>query len=836
MDELRQDVRYAVRSILKTPGFTATAVFVLSLGIGANTAMFTLVNAFLFRPVVGQNPGELVGCYSRNTRTGGYRGFSYPNYLDLCAASRTFSQIAAHDVTMVGLTEGESTRRIFADFVTSNYLATFGVRPVLGRDFTSEEEKPGAAAPVVIVSHELWSRAGRDPGFVGKSLRVNGRLLTVVGVAPEEFTGSTAMFGAEIFLPLGLYDALMRGVFADGGRQLGDRRTDGLVLICRPKLGISTPQIQAELDVIGAQMAKAHPAENKEQILSVHALSRTSISTNPQDDGDLATVAILLISVSSAVLLIACLNLANMLLARGTARQKEFAIRLALGSGRGRILRQLFTEGLILSVVGGAAGLLLAWWGIRILVASMAAMFPIRIVYHSGPDARVLAALLAFCVLATVVSGLGPALKLSRPDLVGGLKEHAGEDAGGRRRFFSRRNVLVVAQISLSLTLLVAAGLFIRGALKAARVDPGFSLDNGILIELDPSLVGYDEKRGRDAYRRIEERLRSLPGIEAVSLAQTVPMGMVSMGRQVYRAEDAAAQTGKVVSAQFNAVGSDYFAALGLRLAGGRTFSQSEQDVREGPRVAIVDELLATRLWPKESPLGKRLHFGAASGRPAVLHEVIGVAPPVRENIFDSSPRPHVYVPFGPNYQSNASFHVRLAPAGEAAQTALLQTVRREIREVDERVPVLGFKTLRAHVEDNLELWIVRTAARLFSAFGALALVLAAIGVYGVKAYTVARRTREIGIRMSLGATVGDVLWLVMGEGVRLTAAGVAIGLLLAFGTARLLSSLLYEVSAADPLIFTTAPALLAATALLACYIPARKAARVHPITALRHD
>jgi predicted permease len=403
-----------------------------------------------------------------------------------------------------------------------------------------------------------------------------------------------------------------------------------------------------------------------------------------------------------------------------------------------------------------------------------------------------------------------------------------------RHSLFSRRNLLVIGQISLSLTLLVAAGLFIKGALAAAQAEPGFSLDNGVIIELDPGLAGHNETRGREVYTTVLDRLGALPGVESVSMAATVPFGMVSHGRQVHRAEDSPDDKG--TSAQYNAIGSDYFQTLGLGVLRGRAFNRGEAVNGSAPRVAIVDELLAQKLWPNQDPLGKRIHFGSSPGEQPAVMQVVGVVPGVRENLFREAPRPHVYLPFGQSYQSNMNVHVRLAPRGEQAEAAMLESLRREIRAIDERLPVLAFKTLRGHIEENIELWLVRTGARMFTSFGALALFLAVVGVYGVKAYTVSRRTREIGIRIALGATMRDALWLVMRDGLRLTGAGVALGLVLSLGTGRLLSSVLYEVSATDPLIFVVAPLVLALAAAAACYLPARRAARVDPIVALRHE
>jgi predicted permease len=844
MESLWQDVRFGVRVLLKNPGFTAIAVLVLGLGIGANTAIFSLVNAFLLRPMAVQNPDELVSCYNKDTRNNSYRSFSYPEYCDIRDKNTVFSNLLAHDLAFVGVTEGDSTRRIFADIVSSNYFATFGVRMFRGREFLPAEERPGSAIPVAIVSYQYWKKTGRDPDLIGKTVRINSRPYTIVGIAPEEFTGVMAMLSPEIWLPLGVDELVVNDFMTEGkARRLENRDNYSMFLIGRLKPGMTAAKAGPELEVLAAQLAQAYPKENKDHTFFAQQPSRFSVSTNPTNDKDIKTVSILLSSVAGVVLLIACLNLANMLLARGTARRREFAIRLALGGGRLCILRQLLTEGLMLSFLGGTVGLCLAYWGSSLLIATMRSLIPLDLVFNSGPDVRVLGAMLGFCVLSTLISGLGPAWQLSRPNVVADLKEHAGEDTGAAgRRLMSRRNMLVIAQLALSLALLVAAGLFVRGALKAANVDPGFSMDNGIIVELDTSLAGYSETRGRELFRLVVERLGALPGVEAAGLAATVPFGMVSLGREVRHAGDNADQSdastaGKRTSARFNSVGADYFKALGLRLLRGRTFNAGEAETGSAPRVAIVDDRLAKKLFPNEDALGKRIQFGGGKpGEQPKPIEIVGIAPNIRENLIGSASEPHVFVPFGQEYQSSMSIHLKTAARGKEAESALLQTVRREIRAIDERLPVLSLKTLRGHLDASIEMWIVRTGAWLFTIFGSVALFLAVVGVYAVRSYTVARRTREIGIRMALGATTSDALRLVLREGLVLTLAGVGLGFLLALAAGRLLGSMLYEVSGTDPLVLTAAPLLLAAISLTACYLPARRAARVNPIVALRYE
>jgi predicted permease len=483
-------------------------------------------------------------------------------------------------------------------------------------------------------------------------------------------------------------------------------------------------------------------------------------------------------------------------------------------------------------------GMILAIWTANLLATSLSSLLPFGVlVFEPGPDVRVLLATMGFCVLSTLFFALGPAWKLTRPDLLPDLKERVGQDrsAAGSGRLRSPRNLLVVAQVSLSLVLLTAGGLFIRGAFEAAAADAGFPLDDALVAELDPSLIGFDETRSREVYRQVVERLRTLPGIEAVSLSSLIPFGMVIDSSRVERigAED----DEESVSAYHYIVGDDYFEALGVPLLRGRGFTRSETETDTGSPVVIIDEPTARRLFPEEDPLGQQIRFAASEedGLSTPL-EIVGIVPGLRHMLFDQEPRPHIYVPFGLQYRANMHIHMRLGARDPDAPAKVLRTVRQEIRALDERLPVLALKTLRDHRDASLFLWLIRAGANVFTLFGVLALFLAVVGVYGVKAYLVTGRTREIGIRMALGATPANVLWLVLREGLVVTLVGLGLGLVLSLGSARLLSRFLYEVSASDPLVFLSAPLLLAAAALLASYLPARWATKVMPTTALRYE
>ena len=821
-----KNLSHSLRVLTRKPAFTAAAVLVLALGIGANTAIFSLVNAFLLKPLAIRQADQLVGLYSRDTRkSDNYRAFSYPNYVDLRGQAGVFTGLAAHNLAMVGLTEGDTTRRLFADMVSSNYFDVIGTPLLRGRVFTADEERPGSAASVVIVSYSFWKRHGADPAMLGRSLRLNGRLFTVIGITPEGFTGTTALISAELYTPLGAHDALVND-FENRNRTLASRDTNTLIVLARLRPGVTIPAADAQLSGIAVAMQKAWPVENKDQTLLVRPLSRLSVSDNPTSDKELAVPAILLLSMAAVVLLIASLNVANMMLARGAARRKEIAIRLALGGGRRDIVQQLIVESLMLALAGGAAGLFIAWSSTRLLVNSMARLAPLDLVYSATPDLRVLAATFSFCLFSTLLFGVGPAWNLSRPDLVTDLKD--GERGGsGRKRLFSRGNLLVMGQICLSLTLLTAAGLFTRSALRAAGIAPGFRIANSIVIELDPSLAGYNQARGRETYRALLARLKALPGVQSASIAATVPFGMTASGRNIRRPGTDPADQRNLVNCRSNIVGPDYFETMGIPLLRGRSFRAAEAS---GRTAVVIDRLAANRLWPDGDALGKHILMNDDVDKAREL-EIVGIVANVREHIVGRGEEPHLYVPFGQEYQSDMHIHLKVA-----SESAMLETVRREIRTVDSAVPVLALKTMRQHLESSVDLWIMRTGASLFSIFGGVALVLAMVGLYGIRSYTVARRTREIGIRMALGANSSDTLRLVVREGVALTAIGAAAGLTLSFLLGKVLAGMLYQVSGSDPIVFLAAPAILSAVSLLACYVPARRAAGVDPMIALRHE
>jgi predicted permease len=844
------------------------AVLTLGLAIGANTAIFTVVREMVFSPRPYPDEAQVVQLYTRSTkRPGSFRLFSYPTYTEIrdhSAASTVFSDLLAHTIAMVGLGDDGASRRAFAAVVSSNYFETFGIPLLRGRAFLPEEERPGSAAAVVIASHVYWKKTGFDPGLVGSEIRINERPYTVVGIAPEHFSGASMLFGPELYLPFGCYDQIAHASRVGARRTLEQRDAYELYVVGRLRPGVTASAAAAVLQSVAANLERAYPAQQADQTLLLRPLPRLSISTTPTDEGDLSMLGATLSGLAGMVLLIACLNLANMLLARGLARRREIAIRLAVGGGRARIIRQLVTEGVVLALAGGGVGFLIGLASTDLLAASLAVHMPVALFLRGGADPVVFVATLGFCALATLLFALGPALRLVRADLVSDLKEKGGEDPVGRRHRWVPRNPLVAAQVALSLALLTSAGLFVRAAVEAGSVETGFQADSTLLVEMDASLGGYDEARSLELYRAAGERLSALPGVRSASIASAVPFGLVSINRPVQRAgagpapdsRPATAAEGLAFNAHWNGVGADYFATMGLPLLRGRAFTKAEAEMEGTPPVVIVDEVLARRLWPEGDALGQRLQW-AAAGAPTEAGggsgtmgsstdvgrrdsdpesvEIVGIVPATRWELFERGGGV-AYVPFAQDPRSNVFFHVRIASPGAGGESATRERVRQELRAAAPGVPVFAVETFGQHLDSSAQLWLVRTAAATVSLFAAVALALAIVGVYGVMAYAVARRTREIGIRSALGAAPADVLGMVLRSGLVMSVGGAVPGLLVAFGLGRVLSGMLFEVSPSDPVAFTVALAVLAATALLACWLPARRAARVDPVQALRHE
>src|SRR5437773_5885231 len=588
-----RDFKFAFRQLLKAPGFTIAAVTVLALGIGVNTAVFSLVNTLFFAPPAYARPHEVVQLFSQDKKNPKkFRGFSYPTYLDIRKQNTVFSDAMSFNLSLIGIGQKGDTRRAFAAIVSSNYFSVLGVPLARGRAFLPEEETPGRNAPVAIVSYSYWQKHNLDPTVLGSQVLINGRPFTIVGITPKGFTGTLQILAPDVWLPISVYDQVANDFGSKDRTTMDDRNGTQLRIIGRLKAGVTAAAAKPALEGLAANLEKAYPVEQKNQTFITAPVSRIAVSTNPAAASGVKPIAPLLLGMAVVVLLVSCLNLANMLLARGTARRKEIAIRLALGSSRWRIVRQLLSEGFVLALLGGVGGLVLGLWSSDLLIGSMRKFMPFEIVWSTGANPAILAATFGFCLLGTLMFALGPALKISRSAVITDLKANAGEDVIRRRWKFLPRNPLVVVQIAFSLALLTAAALFVRGAGKAASVDSGLKPGASYVLEVDASLAGYKPERAQELYRNLSDRLAALPGVEHASISSIVPFGMFELTRKVQRAglrpspdsKPAIAADGLAFDASWNSVGADYFSTVGLPVVRGRAFSDAEA-TQPGPKV-----------------------------------------------------------------------------------------------------------------------------------------------------------------------------------------------------------------------------------------------------------
>ena len=807
--DLWQDLRYGARTLMRRPGAALIAVCTLALGIGANTAIFTLLDKVLIRPLPVEQPHQLVS-FARDTG-GAPESYSYPLYADLRDRNDVLSGVVAYFQQPFSLSDGSQTERVIGQIVSGNYFAALGVRPALGRFFLPEEDRTPGTHPVTVISHGLWRRRfGADPAAIGKTISLNGYRYMVVGVAPAEFTGTLRGTVNDVYVP-----AMMQ-TQAQPGRnsKLDDRHSGWLRLIGRLKPNVSRERAQTALSSLTEEAKKSFPTSNDQARVFL-----TNGSHGHTDHvSDLSLPLKLLMGAVGLVLLIACANVANLLLARAAARRKEIAVRLAVGASRGRIVRQLLTESLILAVAGGGAGLMVAVWLIGLLLGFQQQTSFLPRALDGGLDGRVMGFTFGLSLLTGIVFGLAPALQAAKPDLVPALKEEIPRP-GARR--LSLRNLLVVTQVALSLIVLIGAGLCVKSLRALQAIDPGFEPAKVLTASFDLSLNGYNEARGQQFQTQLAERVAALPGVEAVSFARIVAFSAGVWTRSA-TLEGYQPQPNERLSFDFNAIGPNYFQTLGAQIGRGREFTP--QDAAGAPRVVVINEATARRYWPGQDVVGKRLKYGNVDQ----FAEIVGVVRDGKYKSLTEATRPAIYVPLQQNFVPEVTLHARTT----SDAPALLAAVRREAQSLDPLLPVYNLRTL-AQQKDGL-LHAESLAAALSALFGLLALSLAAVGIYGVLSCVVTERTREMGIRLSLGARPRDLLKLVVGQGMIMTLIGLVIGVGASFALTRLIEKFLFGVSPTDPLIFAMIPILLAGVALIACWIPARRATKVDPLVALR--
>jgi predicted permease len=823
MNTLLQDLRYAVRMLTKNPGFAIAAILTIAFGIGINTALFSIVNAFLFRPLPVKNPHELVVLGTQDNHMVFPHGISYPDYLDYKKRADVFADLALKSLTPVSMSDDRQAERVWVEAVTANYFSLLGVNPLHGRVLTIDDDRARGASPVIVLSYTLWQRRfGADPSVVGRSIKLNGHPFTVVGVSPESFPGTESLLDVEAYVPL----MAMVDVGAQSSTQLEDRDAHNFRTIARLAQGTTVEQARAAVSTIAANLSDQYPATNKDVnvILVPETESRPEIST-----GHLFKPAAgIFMFLVGLVLLIACANVANLLLVRGIARGKEIALRSALGASRSRIIRQLLTESSLIAILGAAAGLALAFWTSQFL-SDVLKSYPsdLRLRADLSIDWRVFVFTLGMALFAGIVAGLIPALRGSRPHLVEMIKE-GGRSSGEGSGRHKLRNLLVIAQVSVSLMLLVCAGLFFKSLNNAHNVDLGFRANNMVLMSVDPGLQGYDASRRLQYYQQATDRVRALPGVESASWATYVNFSGYGVSFNSVFVEGAEpVEEGKAPTVMNMSADTAYFDTIGMAIIDGRAFT--EEDNASSRQVAIINEAMAKELWPGENPLGRKFRTDRKDAQP---FEVVGVSRTSKYALLWEDPQPFFYLPIKQNNPGAAVLHVR----SKSDMAAIVTAVRGELRALDAEMPIFDVKSIEGHLQYGNAYLPSRMGAFFTGAFGIVGLALATIGIYGVISYSVTQRTQEIGIRMALGASRTEVLKMILGHGVIVIAIGVAIGCIGALALTSPLSYMLMGVSATDPIIFATVALLLALVALLACWIPARRATKVDPMVALRYE
>jgi putative ABC transport system permease protein len=809
-DHFWQDLRYGARTLRKSHGFTTVAILTLALGIGANAVIFSLVSTFLLRPLPIREPEQVWAIHQSKQNDSSYsQSMSYPNYKDLRDRNQVLTGMSVYRFDPMSLSYNGKNERVWGYLVSENYFDVLGVRPALGRAFFSEDGSAPNAHPVVVLNYRTWLRRfGGDPAMVGRFITINGRNFTVVGVAPPEFTGTESVFTPEFWIPS------MMQEWIEGYNGLTSRGDGQWFAFGRLKPGVTPQQAQAQLDTVAQQLGKEYPGPDDGMALRLNPPGLVE----PDLRKAVIAFSLALSLMVGLVLAITCTNLASLLLARGAHRRKEIAVRLAMGATRLRVARQLLTESLLLSVLGASLGLLLGGFLIQLVKAAVPSL-DFTLTLDLRMDWRVVSFVVALALLTGLAFGLVPALYVSRLDLLSALKD---ELTWGRRRSWLRGG-LIAMQVALSSILLITAGLTVRSLQHTRALGPGFDPNHALTLSVDLGLQGYDEASGRNFYQQLLQATRALPGVKSVGLIRSLPLGLEYSTTGVYPDGRPEPHANEMPSACYESISPGYFAAMGIPLMAGRDFSGAETAKSSG--VAIINETLAQQFWPGENPIGKRLHSGN-TGSNAL--EVIGIAKNGKYQTLGELPSLMIYYPLSQVYSSDAALVART----NSDPKPVIASVRNEVLKLDPNLPIYETKTLEEHLK--LPLFPLHAGAVAVGSFGLLAMILAAIGIYGLMAYSVAQRTKEIGIRMALGARARDVWTMVLRQGLIIVAVGIACGLLGSITLSKIIASLLYGVSATDPVAFALSLLLLSAVALAACFFPARRATKVDPVAAIK--
>jgi predicted permease len=814
MQTFLQDLRFGFRMLRRSPGFSFLAILCLTLGIGTNAAVFSWIEGILIRPYpLVAHQDRMFALIGTTRGTEGHGPLSYPDFLDLEKNSTLFDSFIVDKITGTTLSVGERTERAVGAIVSANYFDALGVKPILGRGFRADEGEGRNAHPVTVISYQTWKdRYKGNPGIIGKTQYLNGLQHTIIGVAPEKFHGTFIGYSFNFWVPTS-----MQETFDSTGYKLEDRGERWIESYAFLKPGVTRQQGQAELNAIAQRLENDFPETNRGQGFEILPLWKTPFNAV----GNLSPTLAITTGVAFFVLLIACANVSNLLLARSLLRRHEMTMRLALGAGRGRLIKQLFTEGLLLSVIAAAGGITVAYWCRNALVLMSPTRSPgITIDYPGQLDWRVLALSVAVCIGSTMLFALVPAIQASHVDLSGALKSEGGGLVAGSGR--SRvRSVLVFVQVALSFVLIAGTGLLLRSLVQMQNSDPGFSIRNVVVSSADLFSAGYKLDRAKIFYEQMLRRIRALPGVQSATLEGVRPFSYADYSLAPLEIEGYQPPRNEQVAADYNQVGEGYFATIGIPIVSGREFTRNDDE--SAPPVVIVNETMAAKYWPGKDPVGQRLKVKDK------WMEVVGVAKNAKYRNKLEQPTPFFYVPVRQNFLVQNGFIIRTDQSAAAIRNALA----RELHALDPNLAPLDTITLQEQV-DRMS-YTQRLAAVLLAIFGGMALFLASIGLYAVMAYSVSQSTRELGVRMALGARAGDVLRLIVSRGLRLTTAGIVIGAVAALALTRLMGNLLYKVSPSDPLAFGSALVVIAIASLAACFLPAWRATRIDPAQAL-HD